>query len=99
MAKKYIELEPLLDKLEAHLAEYEPYISLLAKYGSKKSVKEAKIQRKKLIEMINFIKKQPLADVECVVRCKDCEHYDKCSAYESIVYGENGFCSNGVSRK
>lgn len=95
----YIELEPLLDKLEAHLAEYEPYIALLTKYGSKKSVKEAKAQRKKLIEIIDFIKKQPLADVKCVVRCKDCEHYDKCSVFESTIYGKDGFCSNGVSRK
>ncbi len=50
-------------------------------------------------EAINLIQKQPAADVQEVVYCKDCKsynkHYGECTLFGAHL-GENGFCSEGA---
>lgn len=55
-----------------------------------------------MIKILQRVEQIPAADVEKVVRCKECrsynKHYGECTLYGSHL-GENGFCSSGIKKE
>lgn len=102
--KEYIEREALIEKLETLLSDLRFIVKYEKQHGSVSDVEKSKAKFETMKGVISLVKSQPTADVQEVVRCKDCRWRgtEECSMYYRCNCGEqhtwetdNDFCSWG----
>lgn len=80
MAKKYIDAE----KLERHFEN-----CICEAYNTNGVTEDFEIALK-------ATKNQPAADVQEVVRCKDCKHNGYCTVQDYVMFKDDNYCSRGI---
>ena len=80
MAKKYIDAE----KLERHFEN-----CICEAYNTNGVTEDFEIALK-------ATKNQPAADVQEVVRCKDCKYNGYCSVQDYVMFKDDNYCSRGI---
>lgn len=73
--KEYIEREALIEELETLLSDLRFITKYEKQHGSVSDVEKSKAKLETMKEVISLVKSQPTADVQEVVRCKDCKRF------------------------
>ena len=47
-------------------------------------------------EIIDVFDNLPAADVQEVVRCKDCKHNGYCTVQDYVMFKDDNYCSRGI---